>query len=164
MRMTRLILVVFCLFFCVNSHALLGSNPVTKVNFHPLQIEPNNIERIAGKKLTLFENLKLKPVHGLFKKKYTDGEITATQKKQANASAIPGVSSMLLLLLAPTPLAYFDSFGPAALIAVILGTGSRKGNCNKKGLFNAVTAAITLSITVIFSVLIILMYSGGGIE
>jgi hypothetical protein len=162
--MTKSFMLLFSLFFCLNSHAIVAPNRAPTPKFEPLQFNHNDIEKITGKKLTLFLKLKLKLAQTILKK-YTEGELTATQKKQANASAILGISSMLLLLLAPTPLALLALMAiPAALMAVILGTKSRKGNSNVKGLFGAVTGAITLSVVVIFCVLIVLMYTGGGIE
>lgn len=128
MKIVRPIALLFFLFFTTASYAV-----VAPPEFNLTESRTKAIEKITGKKLTWFQKSKLKILLKALRK-FDERTITQKQKRQANASLILGISSMLLFLLAA-----FTSAGilalsiPAALIAVILGARSRKGNFNVKG-------------------------------
>ena len=110
-------------------------NPVIDIR----KIKAKEIERLTGKKLTLLEKIQLKILQKKLKK-YDDEEITTKQKKQATWSMILGILSIVLLFIPGIGLLAI----PAAILAIIFGVQSIKGNSNAKGIVGIVTGSVTL--------------------
>ncbi len=84
-----------------------------------------------------------------------DNPLTEKQKRQANLSLILGIGSLILLLLANYGFSVIGLFAiPAAIIGIILGVKSLKGNTNTKGLVGIIASTVTLLIFIIFLVVI----------
>ena len=109
----------------------------------------------------MFQKFKLKLALKTFGK-LEDGTITKQQMKQANAAMILGIGSLVLLPLAFTSVGIIALLSiPAALFAVILGSKSRKGNKNAKGLIGEIAGAITLGIVIAYTILVLIAFGGG---
>ena len=164
MQMTRSIVLLFSLFFCLNSHAIVAPNtPVPK--FDPFKIKPKDIEQITGKKLTLFQKIKLKLAQTLLKK-YSDGEITAKQQKQARVSMILGIMGLAFLFISLSPFLGFLGILsiPSAILAIIFGSKSLKGNSNSEGMIGVITGGATIALIIIAVIVIAIAFSGFTFE
>jgi len=59
MQMAKSVMLLFSLFFCLNSNAVVTPNSAMPPTFDPFEAKPNDIEKITGKKLTLFQKKNL---------------------------------------------------------------------------------------------------------
>lgn len=132
----------------------------------PKQPLPATAFRTVAKKPTLKE----KVVRWLLKKKvfrkWIDGEITEKQKKWAEISQTLGISSLVLMAMAFLPYVSFLAIlcVPAAIVAIILGAKSLKGNRNKEGITGVVTGSITLAVIIAAVIILAILFAGFRVE
>lgn len=125
------------------------------------RIKAKDIEKISGKKLTFLQKIGLK----IFQKKlskFNIGEMTEQQRKQAKASMFLGIGSLFLLLFSSALSAISLLCIPAAILAIIFGAKSLKGNSNAKGIVGIVTGGVTLVIIILAVLLIALLFASWG--
>jgi hypothetical protein len=163
-KMIKPIVLLLTLFFSFCADAAVAPNAVVPHKPDFTKIKAKDIERITGKKLTLFQKVELKIAQKLLRK-WSDDEMTDKQKQQAETSLILGISSLALLLLSGV----ISIFGllciPAAILAIVFGGKSLKGNSNTKGIIGVVTGGVTLAI-ILLAIIIVLAFfaSWGGIQ
>lgn len=97
-------------------------------------------------------------------KKFRGGAITEKQKQQAQLSMILGISSLAVLLLSGLLPFIGLLCVPAAIIAIIFGAKSLKGNSNTQGIVGVVTGGITLAILLLAIIVLALFFASFGIE
>jgi hypothetical protein len=155
-------MLLLALFFFENSNAVVVPNGTMPPKFDPFKIKARDIEKITGKKLTLFQKVKLKIAQTVLKK-YSNGEITEKQRKQARISMILGLVGIGLLLISLSPFVGFLGILsiPAAILAVIFGSKSLKGNSNTEGVIGVVTGGVTLALILLVLVLVAIVLSSG---
>jgi hypothetical protein len=152
------------LIFSLASFASVGPVPVTHPKFDLRKIKLKELEKLSGEKLTLFQKIKLKIALKAFGR-LEDGTVTERQLKQANTAMILGIGSLVLLPLAFTSIGIIALLSvPSAIAAIILGRKSLKGNSNKKGKIGVITGVITLSAIVLYTLLVIIFFSGFTFE
>jgi hypothetical protein len=165
-KFTRTIAFLILAFFSITSFAAVTpSEPVpAKIGFK--KITPKEVEKLTGKKLTTFEKIKLKIVQSKIARKVLklgDDPMTDKQKKWAQLSLILGLASIALVLIAFVP--YISILGilafPAALLAIIFGIKSLKGNSNSKGIIGIVTGGSVLLLTALAIVWLFTFFSWG---
>ena len=158
-------MLLLLLFFTLNSQALVTSNSVASPKYDPFKIKPKDVEKITGKKLTFFQKIKLKLAQKLLKK-YSDGEVTAKQKKQARLSMILGILGIAFLFISLSPL--FGFLGilaiPSAILAVIFGSQSLRGNSNAEGMIGVITGGVTIALIIITIIVVAIAFSGFTFE
>jgi hypothetical protein len=164
MKLFKPITLLFFLFIASYSYAAVTVDPVPVSRLQINKIRINDIEKLTGKKLTFFQKIRFKILQktlGNFK----GGEITEKQKKQAQVSMILGISSLALILLSLTPIAFIGILSiPAAILAIIFGAKSLKGNSNSQGMVGVVTGGIAVGIITLFLILVIVFFSGFSVE
>ena len=158
-KMVKPIALLLSLFFSFYSDAAVVSNRAAPPKFDFTKIKAKDIEKITGKKLTLFQKIKLKIAQTALSK--LKGEITEKQEKQAEISMILGISSIALLLLSGVLPFIGLLCVPAAILAIIFGAKSLKGNSNTKGIVGVVTGGVTLVIIVLAIILLAIFFAGG---
>ncbi|MBD0295095.1 MAG: hypothetical protein ICV84_07835 [Flavisolibacter sp.] len=112
---------------------------------------------VSGRKPTLKERIITKLLERKWFKKWwsADNPLTEKQKRQANLSLILGIGSLILLLLANYGFSVIGLFAiPAAIIGIILGVKSLKGNTNTKGLVGIIASTVTLLIFITLLIVI----------
>jgi hypothetical protein len=158
------ITLLFFLFFASLSYAAVTPEPVKPV-FDLTTIKVKDFEKLTGKKLSFFQKVKFKILQKVLRK-VKGGELTDKQKQQARASMILGIASFVLLLL--SSVAFIGIAGilciPAAILAVILGAKSLKGNSNTQGIVGVVTGGVTLALIVLALILVVLFLSSFSFE
>lgn len=161
-RSIKPIVLLLSLFFSFYADAAVVPSGVTPPKFDFAKIKARDIEKITGKKLTLFQKIKLKIAQVALRK--MDGELTEKQQKQAQTSLILGIGSLLLLLLSGAVAVFGLLSIPAAILAIVFGAKSLKGNSNAKGIVGVVTGGVTILI-IILAVIIVLAFfaTWGGI-
>lgn len=114
-----------------------------------------NYTTVTGKKLTLKQKMALKIWEWKGGRLFQQGkEATPRQKKLGKMSLIFGAAAFAL---APIPILNLLSF-PSAIVAIVLGITSLKGNNNTNGVIGLVLGGIYLLIVfVVLLVLIILL-------
>jgi hypothetical protein len=159
-KITKPLLLLLALFLSVYSNAVLAPESSMPSVVDPFKIKPKEIEKLTGKKLTLFEKIKFTVAQKLLKR-YSTGEMTPRQKKQAKWSMILGFLGLALLLISVTPaLGVLGILSiPAAIIAVILGLKSVKGNSNTEGKIGLITGGITIVLLLAVMLLVALTFS-----
>lgn len=143
MPFTKTLLLLLTFAFAHVSFAAFTPNSVTEPAPVIGKIKAKDIERFTGKKLTLFQKLQLKIVQNkLIKKtlKLGDEPMTEHQRKQAKWSLITGIASIVLLFV---PMLGILAL-PAAIIAIIFGAKSLRGNSNSKGIIGIVLGGVTV--------------------
>lgn len=160
--LTSILLLLFLFFFdaaysAVTPHPL----PTSKSQLQKFYI--NTIEQQTGRKLGFLEKLQakllIKRMHKL------KAAITDKQEKQAQLSMIMGIVSLLLLSLVFTSVGIVALLSiPAAIIALVLGLKSRKGNSNQKGLIGIITGGITLGVIILYTILILIFFTSFTFE
>lgn len=120
------------------------------------KIKASQIEKLTGKKLNVFDKLRLKILQKKLGK-YEDTVITEKQKKQATWSMILGILSIGLLFV---PFIGILAI-PSAVLALVFGIQSVKGNGNSKGIVGIVTGSITLALFFIALVFVAAILAGG---
>jgi hypothetical protein len=163
-KMIKPIALLLTLFFSFYADAAVAPHPAVPPGLDFTKIKAKDIERITGKKLTLFQKVKIKIAQKLLRK-LSDDEMTDKQKQQAETSLILGIISLGLLLLSGV----IPIFGllciPAAILAVVFGGKSLKGNSNTKGIIGVVTGGVTLAIILLAIIIVVALFaSWGGIE
>ena len=148
------------LFFFFNVDAAVVPNGTTPSKFDFTKIKVKDIEKITGKKMTLFQKIKLKIAQKVLNK-LSDNEMTEKQRKQAEASLILGIGSLALLLLSGAVSIFGLLCIPAAILAIVFGSKSLKGNSNAKGIVGVVTGGVTLVIIVLAVILLAIFFAGG---
>lgn len=133
--------------------------PAKQVTFRNLTSA--DVERLTGRKLNFFQKIKLRWIQRKLMK-FDEGTITEKQKRQAKASMILGISSLGLMVLpalvAATALAWIAI--PAAILAIILGAKSLRGNKNRQGKIGVITGSITIIILLIVIAVLASAFSG----
>jgi hypothetical protein len=163
-KMIKPIVLLLTLFFSFYADAAVAPNAVTPPKFDFTKIKAKDIERITGKKLTLFQKVELKIAQKLLRK-WSDDELTDKQRKQAQASLLLGIGSVALLLLSGFISVFLLLCIPAAILAIVFGAQSLKGNSNTKGIVGVVTGGVTLAIILLAIIIVVALFaSWGGIE
>lgn len=162
-KMIKPIVLLLTLFFSFYADAAVAPNAVAPPKFDFTKLKVKDIERISGKKLTLFQKVKIKIAQKFLQK--LDDELTEKQKQQAQSSLLLGIGSLALLLLSGV----IPIFGllciPAAVLALVFGIKSLKGNSNTKGIIGVVTGGATLAIFILAIIIFLALFaSWGGIE
>jgi hypothetical protein len=121
------------------------------------KMKSKEFEKLTGKKLTLLEKIQLKLLQKKLRK-YDDEEITSKQKKLATWSMFLGIASLILLFIPYLVLLAI----PAALLAMIFGMQSLKGNSNAKAIIGVVTGGVTLLLILVALVFVAALIAGGG--
>lgn len=165
MRAYGIMLTALLLLFAqVSTASIPNGLPVAqKIDF--TKITPKQIEKLTGKKLTFFQKVKLKILQKTLKK-YENADITDQQKRQANISMILGISSIALLLISSIAIIGFLGILsiPAAVLALVFGIKSLKGNSNTKGIVGVVTGGVTIGLFLIALILVAIFFSGFTFE
>lgn len=158
--MIKPIVLLVSLFFSFCADAAVVPNGATPPKFDLTRIKAKDLERITGKKLTFFQKIKLKIAQAALRK--FSGELTEKQKKQAETSMILGIGSIVILLLSGVlPFAGLLCI-PAAILAIVFGAQSLKGNSNTKGIVGVVTGGITLAIIVLAIIILTAIIASWG--
>lgn len=134
-----------------------------QVSKHPVpqfsKIKAKDLERFTGKKQSVWQKLQWKLLQSKWVRKALQlGQepITDQQKKQATLSLIFGiVGFVFLFLFAPIGLV-------AAILAVIFGLKSIKGNSNTKGIIGLALGATTIFIALLAIVLVAAFIASWG--
>ena len=155
MRISKFYLLMLGLLF--SFHSIGAAIPEVSVDPKPREwkkINARTIESMTGKKLTLLDRVKLTLLKWKLSKFSEDEEMTEKQKKQATASMILGIASFGLMWI---PYVGILSI-PAAILAIIFGAKSLKGNSNTKGIIGLAFGSATI---VVILLAIIIIASGG---
>jgi hypothetical protein len=160
-RMIKPIALLLTLFFTFYADAAVAPNSVVPPKPDFTKIKAKDIERITGKKLTLFQKVKIKIAQKLLKK-FSDDEMSEAQKKMADASMILGIGSLALLLLSGLVSVFGLLCIPAAILAIVFGSKSLKGNSNTKGIIGVVTGGVTLAIIILAMIIILAFLASWG--
>jgi hypothetical protein len=161
MKMVKPIALLLSLFFCFYSNAAVVPTASAHPKFDFTKIKAKDIERFTGKKMTLFQKVKLKIAQKLLKK-IDEDQMSDQQKKQAQASMILGIGSLLLLLLSGVVSVFGLLCIPAAILAVIFGTKSLRGNSNAKGIIGVVTGGVSLVLIVLAIIIVAAFIAAWG--
>jgi hypothetical protein len=155
---------LFFLFFVSFSYAAVTPGPASlKTDLRKIKVK--DVEKLTGKKLSFFQKIKLKIILAAANK-LKDGELTEKQERQATASMALGIGSLALMFLSMIPFISFIGILciPAAILAIIFGARSLKGNSNSKGIVGVVTGGVTLLIIAVAIILLAILFAGFGIE
>jgi Na+/pantothenate symporter len=147
-------LLLLLLFLSMYSNAAVAPVAPAPSTFDPFKIKPSEIEKITGKKLTLFQKVKLTLAQKALRK-YSSEEMTVKQRKQARLSMILGFLGIALLLLSSVVGAFAILCIPASILAIIFGAQSLKGNHNTEGILGVVSGGLTIAIIVLAIIVII---------
>ena len=163
--MTKSFTLLLSLFFCLSSHAIVTPNSAPTSKFDPFKIKPKDIEKITEKKLTFFQKIKLK-LGQTFLKKYSDGEVTTKQQKQGRISMILGIMGLAFLFISLSPFLGFLGILaiPSAILAIVFGSRSLRGNSNSEGMIGVITGGVTIGLIVIAAIVIAIAFSGFTFE
>lgn len=161
MKMVKPIALLLSLFFCFYSRAAVVPTVSAHPKFDFTTVKAKDIERFTGKKLTFFQKVKLKIAQKLLTKLDED-RMTDQQKKQAQASMILGIGSLLLLLLSGAVSFFGLLCIPAAILAVIFGTKSLRGNSNAKGIIGVVTGGVSILLIVLAIIIVAAFIAAWG--
>ena len=113
----------------------------------------------GDKKRSFVEGLKLRLVQKTLLRKLAaeKGEPTARQKRQGKASMILGISSIVGLII---PVVNILAI-PAAIVAIVLGAISLKGNSNSQGIVGLVTGSVTILLVIVAIIILAAIFSNG---
>lgn len=158
--MFKIIAVFILLFSSSTSFAIVTPDPTPKYNLKKIKVK--DVERLTGKKLTLLQKVQFYIFKKKFQKPKALQEITEQQKKWARASMLLGIGSILFLLLSGVLLAGFLSILAltAAILAIIFGAKSLKGNSNTEGIIGVVTGGVTLALIFVAIIVLAIAFSG----
>ncbi len=117
-----------------------------------------NLNR-GDKRRSFIDRLKLRLVQKTLLRKLASekGEPTARQKRQGKASMILGISSVVGLFI---PVVNILAI-PAAIVAIVLGAISLKGNSNSQGIVGLVTGSATILLLII-AIIVLAAILGNG--
>mgnify|MGYP000017528047 CR=1 FL=1 len=136
-------------FSSLNSFAIASPDPTPKYGLRKLTVR--NIERLAGKKLTLLQKIQIFIIKKKLQNPNALQQITEGQKRWARASILLGIASIILLVLSSLVALGFLSILalPASILAISFGAKSLEGNSNTEGFIGVVTGGLTLALIVI---------------
>jgi len=103
-------------------------------------LSPGNFEKITGRRPRLRERIALAIVKRKLRRAGGEEEMTGKQKDWATTSMVLGLGSILCLFL---PVLAVLSI-PAAILAIIFGIKSLKGNSNTKGIIGVVAGSLVI--------------------
>ena len=143
--MRTITLLLLTLFSLQTFAAVVPSATVTPPSLDFTKMKAKEIEKLTGKKLNLLQKIELKLLQKKLGKKTGGDEMTEKQKKKASLSMILGIISIVFIFIP-----YIGILAiPMAILAIIFGASSMKGNSNAKSIVGVVTGAVTLLLFVI---------------
>lgn len=143
-----MLVILMCISGSTLNAAVVPSVPVTKKNpFKTQKLTLKDVSRVTGRKLTLKQKLQFILLQYRLKK--LPRQVSGKQNTQATVSMILGILSILLLL---TPIGILSI--PAAIVGLVLGLISLKGNSNTKGIVGVITSSVTLLLILLAIILI----------
>jgi hypothetical protein len=153
MSFTKTLMLLLTLAFAHLSFAAV--TPGTVIDPAPAieKIKAKDIEQLTGKKLTLLQKLQLKIVQNKLARKTLklgDEPMTPQQYKQAKWSLNLGIASIAFLFVPVLGLLAL----PAAILAIIFGAKSLKGNSNSKGITGIVLGGLTVLLFLVAIIII----------
>jgi hypothetical protein len=144
--MIRTITLLLINLFALQTFAAVVPSPtVTPPSLDFTKMKAKEIEKLTGKKLNLLQKIELKLLQKKMGKKTGDDEMTEKQKKKASLSMILGITSIVFLFIPVIGILAI----PMAILAIIFGASSMKGNSNTKSIVGVVTGGVTLLLFVI---------------
>ena len=152
--MRILFLLSFITLSIVSGAATAPTNNDPRPKFSLKHITSKNIEKYTGKKLTIPQKIQLLLLKWKLKNYVEDDPMTEKQKDQATTSMIMGIASFAFLFL---PIVVYLSI-PLAILAIIFGIKSLKGNSNTKGIVGVSFGAATILLLLI----VIAVVASGG--
>jgi hypothetical protein len=163
MRLTALLTLLFALLFQTAGAATypvapkkLKTAPPTEILQKIAHLKPAEIEKLTGKKLTLVEKVKLKILQKRIKYGvYEEEPMTERQRKQGRWSMILGLVSIGVLFIPTVGLLAI----PAAVVGLVLGIKSLKGNSNTNGMIGVIASSLTLLLIVLGLILIAALFN-----
>ena len=153
-------LLLLMVFLSMYSNAVVAPVATAPATFDPFKIRPSELEKITGRKLTLFQKIKL-TLAQMALRKYSSEGMTGKQRKQARLSMILGILGFTLLLIALAPaLGFLSLFSiPAAILAIVFGSKSLRGNSNTEGIIGVVAGGLTIVFITLAVILVALTVS-----
>lgn len=150
------------LFLGLNSHASFIPVATTDSSFSKNEITAKKVEQLTGKKLTLLQKVELKILQRKLHRHFD--KISPEQEKQAKLSLIFGIVSICFLALSSTVIGGILALLsiPAAILAIIFGAKSLKGNSNVKGIIGIVLGGLSLLLIVLALFLVLILIAGLG--
>ncbi len=116
-----------------------------------------NYISVTGKKLTLKQKIALRIWEWKGRRLFQQGnEATPRQKKLGKMSLIFGAAAFVL---APIPIINILSF-PAAIVAIVLGITSLRGNNNTNGVIGLVLGGVYILLLLLVLVFVLLLFGG----
>jgi hypothetical protein len=117
--------------------ATVPSDPIPLIK----SMKAGDLEKVTGKKLNLWQKVKFEAAKRVMMIRMKEkGEMTEKQRRQSIVSMILGICSLVFLFLPGIAILSI----PAAILAVIFGIMSLKGNSNAKGIVGIVTGGLVL--------------------
>ena len=163
MKTLPLVALLLMSFFCQSSLAAttpdFSTVPNQETTIDIQKLKPADVEKMTGRKMNLIQKLKFKLLQKKLKK-FEKETLTKKQENQAVASLVLGLFSLLCLFI---PFAIFFSI-PAAILAIIFGAKSLKGNSNAKGIIGIVSGGLTLILLVVAIIVLAAAFSGFRFE
>lgn len=157
-------IIAFLVLGFVNLSAIAATtpDPVPKYSlakFYRGQLKVKDVEMLTDRKMHLLERIQFKILQFKLSKKINanDDELTEKQKKQANLSFILGLSSIVLIFIPVIGVLAL----PAAILAIIFGSKSLKGNSNTKGIIGIVAGGVMILLFLVAIALLAVFLSGG---
>jgi len=143
LRKLAVLLVILQLFG--SSRAMAASIPAdssfhSRASFIKSAWNVRSIEKIKGKQLNLRERVAVAILKRKLRRAGGEDEMTGKQKDWAITSMVLGLGSILCLFL---PILSILAI-PAAILAIIFGIKSLKGNSNTKGIIGVVAGSLVI--------------------
>ncbi len=128
-----------------------------------LSLTPGKYQQLTGKKLSLKQKIGLKFFQWSEKRHLlTAGEPTEKQKKFAIVSLVFGAASILPFILLPPPFTVVAL--PLAIVGLIYGKKSVKGNTTTAGVLGLVFSLLTLLVFALLTLAVIIGALTAGIK
>jgi hypothetical protein len=128
-----------------------------------LSLTPKKYQQLTGKKLSMKQRIGLRIFQWTEKNHLlTAGEPTVKQKKYAMVSLIFGAASILPFIFIPPPFTIIAL--PLAIVGLIYGKKSVKGNTTTAGVLGLVFSLLTLLVFVLLTLAIIIAALTSGIK
>ena len=153
MRIVQLLVCVALVFGPVMGRAasLPGDTPVSADPAHQLPLTPALFQKMTGKHLSFLQRIEWKLLQKKLKKVAREHpELTEKQIKQGRASMIMGIASFVFLFIPGVALLSI----PLAILGLIFGLKSIKGNSNAKGVVGVVFSGVTLFLILLAIILV----------
>ena len=150
--------IIALLIFCCSAQLVTAavvppSQEKTSREYSRPHVKAKQIEKLLGKKLTLVDKIKLQLLQRKLGR-YRTGLPSGTQRKQAAWSMALGIASILLLF---TPLGILAI--PAAVVGLVLGIISLKGNSNTQGIVGVITSSVTLLLIIVAIIVVAIVFA-----